>query len=322
MSCLFNLIIMLFCWASTVAADQASSRSFGQTIQYGRFISYTPRSFSLVGGQVVSATEIGIRTDLKLLRPFFDGIITYSANNGLELAPKIARALGYRAIIVGIWDPNSEREITNLLAAVKQYPTLITAVIVGNEGIYSKRYRPEDVQTAIRRIHQEFPTLPATTSEPFSLYFKPEFADFFHSHDLVMPNIHPVFEKWFTPSAPTQGVEMVLQVAEQFKKTYQHPLLIKETGMPSGQTTHGFSATRQALFWAELFRRFPISDKQSFSCFEAFDGPWKPAEMANNFPGEHGDEAFWGFFTATGQGKAVVEVLPRLVDATTAPRSP
>jgi len=323
MPSLFSIIIVLLCWASTIVTPNlVNSQPLPKVIRHSRFISYTPRSFSLVGGQVTPATEIGIRKDLTLLRPFFDGIITYSSDKGIEITPKIANELGYQAMIMGIWDPNSESEITNLLAAVKQYPTLIAAVIVGNEGLYSRRYQEEDVKKAIRRIHQECPALPTTTSEPFFLYFKPELSPFFHSHDLVMPNIHPVFEKWFAPNSPTQGVEMVLQVAKQFKQTYPQPLLIKETGMPSGQTDHGFSASRQALFWAELFRRFPTSDQQSFSCFEAFDGPWKPAEMSNNSPGDHGNEAFWGFFTVTGQSKSVVDALPRLVVGTPSPLSP
>ena len=262
---------------------------------------------------MAAATETGIRADLKLLRPSFDSVITYASINGLEAVPMIAQDLSYRAIIMGIWDPSSEAEIQNVISAAKKYPTLISAVIVGNEGIYTKRYLPEDVQKTIQRIKKECPSLPTTTSEPFFLYFKEEFANFFHSHDLLMPNVHPVFEKWFNPSAPVQGVEMILQVAKQFEQNYKQPLLIKETGVPSGLENRGFSVERQTLFWTEMFKRFPISKDQSFACFEAFDAPWKPAEVANNFPGEHANEAFWGFFTADGKGKPVVGALPSLV---------
>ncbi len=106
---------------------------------------------------------------------------------------------------------------------------------------------------------------------------------------------------------------MVLNVAEQFKTAYRLPLLIKETGLPSGPLDpSGFSPERQALFWSELFSRFPSSSSLSFAGFEAFDAPWKPAAMAAEYPGNHAGEAFWGFFTATGATKPVIDALPRL----------
>jgi exo-beta-1,3-glucanase (GH17 family) len=310
---IMSLISLMAFWQGILAAVPADSRPLPDVIQANRFITYTPRSFSIVGGKVVTATEIGIREDLKLLRPSFDGVITYSSTSGIEAVPMIAHDLGYRAVIMGIWDPTSEEEIQQVFSAVKKYPTLISAVIVGNEGIFTKRYLPEDVQQTVRRLKKTCPSLAATTSEPFFLYFKKEYNDFFSSHDLLMPNVHPVFEKWFSPNDPIKGVDMVLQVAAQLSDTYHKPLIIKETGMPSGQELHGFSVERQALFWAALFKRFPFSRNQSFACFEAFDAPWKPAEMANTLPGEHANEAFWGFFSATGKRKPVVDTLPKLI---------
>ena len=312
-SFIIALISLASFWPGLVVTALAGSRPLSDTIEHSRFITYTPRSFSIVGGKVVAASETGIRADLKLLRPSFDSVITYSSINGLESVPMVAHDLAYRSIIMGVWDPASEAEIQNVISAAKKYPTLIAAIIVGNEGIYTKRYLPADVQKAIQRIKKECPTLPATTSEPFFMYFKEEFAVFFHSHDLLMPIVHPVFEKWFNPSAPLQGVEMIVQVAEKFKQSYTQPLLIKETGVPSGQESRGFSVERQTLFWTEMFKRFPISKTRSFACFEAFDAPWKPAEMANTFPGEHSNEAFWGFFTAGGKAKPLVDALPKLV---------
>lgn len=289
-----------------------NSTALPDAIQHTRFITYTPRSFSIVAGKVVAASETGIRADLKLLRPWFNGLITYAANNGGEAVPEAAHDLGYRAVIMGIWDPRSETEIKNVIAAAKQYPTMIAAVVVGNEGIYTRRYLRGDIERAIQRIKQECPDLPTTTSEPFFLYFEKEYADLFSTHDLLMPIIHPVFEKWFNPSTPEKGVEMVIQVADKFRKAYDRPLLIKETGLPSGQEGHGFTAQRQAQFWSEISKRFPTSASQALACFEAFDAPWKPMEMAATFPGDHANEAFWGFFTAAGTPKPAINALPRL----------
>jgi exo-beta-1,3-glucanase (GH17 family) len=286
-------------------------------MQHTRFISYTPRSFSIANGKVVAASENGIRADLKLLRQFFNGLITYASTNGVEAVPAVAHEMNYRSVIMGIWDPSSETEIQNVIRAARRYPSMVSAVIVGNEGLYSKRYQLLDVQKTMQRLKKECPLLAVTTSEPFFLYFKKDYTDFFNAHDLLMPNVHPIFEPWFRPGEPSFGVNMVLNVVGQFREAYRRPLLIKETGVPSGPATDqsGFTPERQAQFWSELFSRFPASSEVALAGFEAFDAPWKPATIGPEFPGDHAEEAFWGFFETEGTAKPVVRILPKLVEA-------
>jgi exo-beta-1,3-glucanase (GH17 family) len=310
---LFGIITL---WLLPVELLSAQGPPLPELIQQTRFIAYTPSGFAISAGKVTAAGKSGIRNDLTLLRPFFDGLITYSATSGLEAIPQIAHELGFRAVILGIWDPTSETEIRNVVQAVKKYPQLIAAVIVGNEGLYSKRYQMQDVQATMRRLKKEFPRLALTTSEPFYLYFKTEYSQFFNGHDLLMPNIHPVFEKWFTPENPAQGVDMVIEVVGKFKSNFNKPLLVKETGMPGSSTRNGspkdgFSQKQQAQFWSDLLQRFPYSSNQSLACFEAFDAPWKPMEMGRILPGDHSKEAFWGFFTQDYKKKQVVDRLKR-----------
>lgn len=307
------LILVLGFFLPGAAVDvRAEKIPLPHLLQKTRFIAYTPRTFAITGGRIRPATARGIRDDLALLRPSFNGLITYSATSGLEVIPKIARELGFRAVILGIWDPLSEIEINNVVQAARQYPGLIGAVIIGNEGLYTRRYQPRDVEKARRRIKKELPHLPVTTSEPFFLYFEKETGEFLNGFDLLMPNVHPVFEKWFTPNAPSPGVDMVIEVAAKFQAASNKPLLIKETGLPSGPGDKGFDPERQARFWSELYHRFPFSPRQSLACFEAFDAPWKPAEIAATLPGDHSSESFWGFFTEKGVKKKVVTVLPVL----------
>ena len=61
--------------------------SLPDLIQQPRFIAYTPRSFTIAGGKVRAATATGIRDDLTLLQPSFNGLITYSAASGLGSRP-------------------------------------------------------------------------------------------------------------------------------------------------------------------------------------------------------------------------------------------
>ena len=319
MKTLALFLVLLSLWTGPVPSALADSPPLPDLLRETRFIAYTPRSFAVAGGKIRAATEAGIREDLTLLRPHFNGLITYSATSGLEAVPRIARELAFHTIILGIWDPSSEAEIRNVIEAVKQYPSLIGAVIIGNEGLYTKRYLTQDVQKARQRLKQEYPHLAVTTSEPFFLYFEKEYFQFFNEHDLLMPVVHPVFEPWFSAGNPAQGVNMVMEIARKFTTSYSKPLLIKETGLPgyaddTGPGNKGFSQEQQALFWSDLLKRFPFTPSQSLACFEAFDTPWKPEEMAAAHPGDHSSEAFWGFFTRHGKKKQVVDILPRLQD--------
>ena len=282
----------------------------GVVLKNARFMSYTPRSFSVINGQTQAASMDGITADLKLLRPDFDSLITYSCGNGLEYVPAAAEKLKYLAVIVGIWDPKSEIEIRNAIRLAQKYPKLIIAVSVGNEGIYAKHYAPADVEKTILRLRKELPSISLTTSEPFFLYLKPEYFDFFNKMDLLLPNIHPTFEKWFNPADAENAAAFVLNVADKLQSRYPKPLIVKETGLPSGPAPLGFTEAHQSAFWSEILKQSAVSESRAVSCFEAFDAPWKPAVTRGYFPGsDHIQEAYWGFFTADGKSKPVVDAI-------------
>jgi exo-beta-1,3-glucanase (GH17 family) len=135
-----------------MATADAAAPNMRDVIKSARFMSYTPRSFSVVNGQTIPASLEGITADLRLLRPDFDSLITYSCSNGLEHVPAAAEKLNYLTIIVGIWDPKSEIEIQNTIRLAKKHPKLIVAISIGNEGIYAKHYAPSDVEKTVLRL--------------------------------------------------------------------------------------------------------------------------------------------------------------------------
>ena len=300
---------MLLSLGVMMTAD-AAAPDMGAVLKNARFMSYTPRSFSVVNGQTQPASPEGITADLELLRPDFDSLITYSCSNGLEHVPAAAKKLQYLAVIVGIWDPKSEIEIQNATHLAKKYPKLILAISIGNEGIYAKQYTQADVEKTILRLRKELPSISLTTSEPFFLYLKPEYFDFLNKMDLLLPNIHPTFETWFNPSDAKNAAAFVLNVAGKLQSRYPQPLIVKETGLPSGPASAGFTEAHQSGFWEEILKQSAPSETRTVSCFEAFDAPWKPAVTSGYFPGgDHFQEAYWGFFTVNGESKPVMDVI-------------
>jgi exo-beta-1,3-glucanase (GH17 family) len=274
-----------------------------------RFVAYTPREFAVVNGQPRAATEAGIRRDLALLREHFDGLVTYSVTYGLEHVPEIAQALGFRALILGVWDPGNADELATAVRLARAYPKLVAAVAVGNEGLYWKRYGWPILEKALGEIRRELPTTAVTTSEPFAAYLDETYPHFVELQDFLLPNVHPVFETWFRPEGYAQAVELVQNVVKLLRDRYGKPVLVKETGMPSAPASKGYTEALQAQFWRLLLARLPPRTGRAFAWFEAFDGPWKPAAGARESGRLAEEEAHWGLYTAAGKPKAVVEIL-------------
>src|SRR5262245_28872316 len=116
-----------------------------------------------------------LQADLQKLHAAFDGVILYGYDR--DTTPVIleeARKQGYRAVLLGIWDPKSEEEITGTAALVTQYhDKLALAVCIGNEGVFFKRYKFSDLKDAASKFQKllgDRTHVPITTSEPFKRY--------------------------------------------------------------------------------------------------------------------------------------------------------
>jgi len=281
-------------------------------IESVRFVAYTPTDLKIVAGQVQAASKQQIRKDLELLREDFQGLVTYSSADGVEEVPEIAAALGFRAVIPGIWDPTSEAEINRAIKLARHWPRLVVAVAVGNETLLAQRHDWSVLRAAMQRVRAALPGVAVTTSEPFYYYLDDNPADFVASQDFLMPSVHPLFQPWFTGDTTTaQAIDFVVKVAALLAEKSGRPVLIKETGLPSGPADHAFSAARQADFWTGLCRQLPYTPGLGVVYFEAFDHDWKTENARLEF-GAHPEEGYWGLYTGDGRPKAVVTQLRQL----------
>lgn len=308
-----TLVLCLFCSSLTapvMAADDVSTRS-AAALATQRFVSYVPRSFSMLYGVPQAATVAGIKDDLQRLRPYFSGIITYGLGNGQAQIPALAVQAGYHAIILGVWDPTDHTELDQAISLARQYPEQVVAVILGNEGLFWKRYKIRDIQTAAAYLRKQLPQLALGSSEPFSVYVDSPDAPTLLELDLLLPNVHPRFEAWFKPDNPEQATSFVAEVLQRLHTLTDKPILIKETGLPSAPEHQGFTEQRQAAFWAQLLQRIPANATQNIAGFEAFDAPWKPRELQDEFGHLEESEAHWGLFRHDGSAKPVLQAFGR-----------
>ena len=83
-------------WAAPVCAarDEAAPAlsRLQDAMAEGRIIAYQPTELAVWDGNPVQASEISIREDLRTLRPWFDGLVTYASNPCLSYMGMLSAA--------------------------------------------------------------------------------------------------------------------------------------------------------------------------------------------------------------------------------------
>ena len=276
-----------------------------------RFVAYNPTELKIIDGTITKASKESIRADLKSLRPYFDGLITYSARDGNEYVADVAAELGYKALIIGLWTPADPEEVGNAIRMARAHPDLVVGMSLGNELILGKRSTWKQLDQYLTLMRSRIPDMPLTITEPFAQFLDSDSSDVRDNLDFLLVNVHPIFESWFGTAGPDNWADFVVKVTGKLADAYCGPIIIKETGVPSGPADKGFSPDKQAAFWKALQLQMKPSKFATYAWFAAFDAPWRISDF-NPMGYNHPEEAFWGLFTDTRAPKPVVDVLPKL----------
>ena len=274
-----------------------------QALQAGRFVAYQPTQIRVIDGKASRADEAGIRADLQALRPRFDALVTYGALNGADRVADVAAALGYRAVILGIWDVKDPAEVQAGLAAAARQPKLVVGLSLGNERVLAGKTDFASLAQALDRLRRQAPQLPLATTEPFHLFVQPAAAPLLASADFLLINAHPVFQPWFRDASAQAAARFVVNVAAEVAAVYCGPVLVKETGVPTAPASLGFSAERQASFFAALRVQLPPTPERAFAYFSAFDAAWR-VQDSHPTGGPQPQEGSWGLFSEERVPKA------------------
>jgi exo-beta-1,3-glucanase (GH17 family) len=250
-------------------------------------------------------------------------LITYGSISGAEAIPGIAASLGFRAVIIGIWNPFNATELSAALTAAKNNPTVVIGLSLGNEMLFFHRHGAADLVTLLDTVHAQAPQLALSTTEPFQMFEAPEAAPVLQRLDFLLPIVHPIFQPWFPTASDSNAAQFVVNVVSDLAASYCGPILVKETGIPTAPEEKGFTEKRQASFYEELQRRFSAAapGDRAFAYFAAFDAPWRlndggPAPGQRPAP----EEAHWGLFDEQRRPKPVVAAIPLLTYRSSPPR--
>lgn len=276
-----GLVVVLATAMDVSAAERPSLFDYLLGSPTPTMIAYTPSQLDPRNpGNQVRLTTSSMQADLEALRPAFDGLVLYGYSEAsTPRTLSIAHDLGYRAVILAIWEIKSTAELDGVAALAEQWGNkLAIGIIVGNEGLTFGRYEEADLQIAEQRLRfrlgQRFPL---TTSEPLVGYQRPVVREF---GEFLMPNIHPVFDR--SDFSAEQGAAWAREEAAKLVQSCKKPVVLKETGFPHAGKP-AYNRDTQRAFWDAytkpgLVEKFDGHFAYHGVAFEAFDLPWKSEE--------------------------------------------
>jgi exo-beta-1,3-glucanase (GH17 family) len=217
-----------------------------------------------------------IAQDLAQLAKISDCVRTYSIENGLDQVPALAAKVGLK-VIQGIWLGSNRlknlAQISTVVRLAKEYPGVITAVVVGNEVLLRGEMTTSDLAATIRSVKSQV-TVPITYADVWEYWLRNreiyEAVDFVTIHILPYWEDFPIRAKY--AAAHVDAIRKRMAVAFPAKE-----ILIGETGWPSqGRMREGAlpSRTNQARVVSEILG---LAKQENFrvNLIEAYDQPWK-----------------------------------------------
>ena len=256
-------------------------------------VSYAPfrdAQTPLIEGTYIPAEQIA--ADLAQLAKVTDCVRTYSIDSGVDQVPALASKVGLK-VIQGIWlGSNRQKNLFQISTAVqlaKNYPGVITSLVVGNEVLLRGEMTAADLAGYIRLVKAQV-QVPVTYADVWEYWLKNR--EIYEAVDFVTIHILPYWEDMPVRAKFAAGhvddIRKRMAVAFPGKE-----ILIGETGWPShGRMREGALPSRanQARVVSEIL---DTAKREGFrvNLIEAYDQPWK-RQLEGTVGG------YWGLFDA------------------------
>jgi hypothetical protein len=228
----------------------------------------------------------------------------------------MARELGYRAVLLTVWDPRSESELATAASIVQEQTGAVAlAVSIGSEGLMENRYTLADMQAAQAELLERGSRTAAvemTTTEPWWMYTRPENRSLREFGEFTSINIHVVWDTDIVD--PVLAASWTRDRANEVRKLVAGPVLIREAGIPGGGSSPRlgkslvFDRSMEASYW----QAWNALDRRTAAV--VFEGVDNPQKHWRDFEGS------WGLLSTSLEPWPAWGVFPRLavVQAATA----
>jgi exo-beta-1,3-glucanase (GH17 family) len=208
----------------------------------------------------------------------FNGIITFGAEQTLWLIPELAKSIGFKGVIMGIWKPDSPEELKNAIRAKNH----VDAFCVGHMGL-NINYDYRTLKNAITQI-KERTNKPVSTTESIDLYNQK--SRLIQLGDWIFPDARIYWQQMKTEQVEVL-LNLLVQKYEQLIGLSEKPVLIKTVGFPTKGSYVATEQNQSHFFDLLLANAKHPFERLRFAYFEAFDQPWKTW---------HNVEGNWGIF--------------------------
>jgi exo-beta-1,3-glucanase (GH17 family) len=239
------------------------------------WIGYTPTEFDPDIG--LYPDESSIEADLRTLASGpFRGVITFGSYNTGAKIPEIARRVGLRGVIMGVYDPRSLEELQLAIAA----SDFVDGYCVGHMGLHEGRYNQADLLGAIRQVRAGTEKPVSTTESLDSLLSHEQLVD---SVDWLFPDVHHYWHEGSTPELAFAELSEILETLESRANRGRRDktVVLKMISYPSAGAP-GLTPENQAGFFSRVWSRLrnAVNNRAQvyLSFFAAFDNSWKIPE--------------------------------------------
>jgi exo-beta-1,3-glucanase (GH17 family) len=260
-------------------------------------VSYGPfrgQQSPLIAGLVVSPEQIA--QDLAELAKISGCVRIYSSENGLDKVPELASRIGLK-VLLGVWigrdHAKNAQLIDEALSVVKDYPGVITAIVIGSEVLLRGEMTASDLRQTIRSVRARV-NIPVSYADVWEFWLR--YREISEDVDFVTFHVLPYWEDF--PVRAEDAAAHVDDIRKRMALVFSgKEILIGETGWPSqGRMRDGALPSRinQARFISEILDR---AKQENFrvNLFEAYDEPWK-----RRWEGTVG--GYWGLFDGWHRG--------------------
>lgn len=257
-------------------------------------VSYAPfrgLQSPLVPGLRVDAAKIS--EDLTQLARITGCVRTYSVDNGIDQVPALAAKAGLK-VMLGLWLGSdrlkNRQQIDTAIALAKEYPGVVSSIVVGNEVLLRGEMTANDLANHIRSVKIQAAGIPVTYADVWEFWLRHR--EIYEVVDFVTIHILPYWEDF--PIRARHAAAHVDSIRKRVAVAFPgKEILIGETGWPSaGRMRDGAlpSRTNQARVVSEVLE---LARRENYrvNLIEAYDQPWKRA-----LEGTVG--GYWGLYDA------------------------
>jgi exo-beta-1,3-glucanase (GH17 family) len=240
-------------------------------------VSYAPfrgEQTPLVPTTQISAEQIA--QDMAQLAKISKCVRTYSIENGLDQVPELAGKVGLK-VIQGIWlGSNRLKNVAQIAIAVqltKDFPNVISAVVVGNEVLLRGEMTAADLAANIRSVKSQV-KVPVTYADVWEFWLRNR--EIYEAVDFITIHILPYWEDF--PIRAKNAAAHVDSIRKRVAVAFPNKeILIGETGWPSAGRMRDAALPSRANQARVVSEILDLAKRENFrvNLIEAYDQPWK-----------------------------------------------